>query len=79
MDIISFLIGIGVLIVVLKIMLLPAKIILKFVLNSILGGIILMICASFGLIITVYWWTVLLVGLLGIPGFVISLIITIFI
>ncbi len=79
MDIISFLIGIGVLIVVLKIMLLPAKIILKFVLNSILGGIILMICASFGLIITVYWWTVLLVGLLGIPGFVISLIITMFI
>ncbi|MCI8277147.1 MAG: transcriptional regulator [Clostridia bacterium] len=79
MDIISFLIGIGVLIVVLKIMLLPAKIIIKFVLNSILGGIILMICASFGLIITVYWWTVLLVGLLGIPGFVISLIITMFI
>lgn len=79
MDIISFLIGIGVLIVVLKIMLLPAKIILKFVLNSILGGIILMICASFGLIIAVYWWTVLLVGLLGIPGFVISLIITMFI
>lgn len=79
MDIISFLIGIGVLVVVLKIMLLPAKIILKFVLNSILGGIILMICASFGLIITVYWWTVLLVGLLGIPGFVISLIITMFI
>ena len=38
-----------------------------------------MICASFGLIITVYWWTVLLVGLLGIPGFVISLIITMFI
>ncbi len=79
MDIISFLIGIGVLIVVLKIMLLPAKIILKFVLNSILGGIILMVCAGFGLIITVYWWTVLLVGLLGIPGFVISLIITMFI
>jgi inhibitor of the pro-sigma K processing machinery len=79
MDIVSFLIGIVVLIVVLKILSLPFKIIIKFVVNSIIGGIILAICAYFGILINVYWWTVLLTGLFGVPGFVIATIITILI
>lgn len=79
MNIISFLIGIALLIIVLKIMALPFKIIIKFVINSIIGGIILTICAHFGILINVYWWTIALTGLFGVPGFVIATIITMFI
>lgn len=75
----SYIVGIILLIVVLKILTLPFKIIFKFVFNSILGGIILAICASLGIGIRVYWWTVLLTGLFGVPGFVCAAIITIII
>lgn len=76
MNIVSFLIGIAILVVVLKIISLPFKIIIKFVINSIIGGIILAICSYFGILINVYWWTVALTGLFGIPGFVMSLVVT---
>lgn len=78
MSIISFLVGIALLVIVLKIISLPFRIIIKFIINSIIGGIILAICAYFGIIINVYWWTVVLTGLFGVPGFVIAIIITIF-
>lgn len=78
MSIISFLVGIVLLVIVLKIISLPFRIIIKFIINSIIGGIILAICAYFGIIINVYWWTVVLTGLFGVPGFVIATIITIF-
>lgn len=68
MNIVSFLIGIVILIVVLKIISLPFKLIMKFVINSIVGGIILYALAYFGIGITVYWWTIVLTGLLGVPG-----------
>lgn len=79
MNIISFLVGIALLIIVLKIISLPFRIIIKFVINSIIGGIILAICAQFGILINVYWWTIALTGLFGVPGFVIAAIITMFI
>ena len=78
MSIISFLVGIALLVIVLKIISLPFRIIIKFIINSIIGGLILAICAYFGIIINVYWWTVVLTGLFGVPGFVIATIITIF-
>ena len=78
MSIISFLVGIALLVIVLKLISLPFRIIIKFIINSIIGGIILAICAYFGIIINVYWWTVVLTGLFGVPGFVIATIITIF-
>lgn len=78
MSIISFLVGIALLVIVLKIISLPFRIIIKFIINSIIGGIILAICTYFGIIINVYWWTVVLTGLFGVPGFVIATIITIF-
>lgn len=79
MGIFSFIIGVGILIVVLKILLLPAKLIFKFVFNSILGGIILIVCGVLGMVIALNWWTILLVGLLGVPGFFIAILITIII
>lgn len=71
----SFIIGIILLIIVLKILTLPLKIIMKFVFNSILGGIILYICAFFGIFVNIEWWTVVLTGLFGVPGLVCALLI----
>jgi inhibitor of the pro-sigma K processing machinery len=79
MTIGSFLIGLVLLIIVLKILTFPLKVVIRFVINSIVGGIVLGIFAFFGIIVTVEWWTVLLTGLFGIPGVVIAMIITMFI
>lgn len=79
MGIISFIIGLAILVAILKILTFPIKLIIKFVFNSILGGIVLAIFAFFGIGIVVYWWTILLVGLLGIPGLIIATIIAMFI
>lgn len=76
MSILSFIIGIALLIIVLKILTFPIKLIFKFVVNSIIGGIILAICAFFGIIVAVNKWMILLTGLFGVPGLVIALIIT---
>ena len=79
MLIMSFFIGIAILVAILKILTFPIKLIVKFIFNSILGGIVLAIFAFFGIGIVVYWWTILLVGLLGIPGLIIAAIIAMFI
>lgn len=76
MSIVSFIIGIAILIIILKLISLPFKIIIRFVINSIIGGILLSICSFFGIGVTVTGWTVLLTGLFGVPGFVIATIIT---
>lgn len=77
MGIGSFLITIFLLILVLKIIALPVKVIIKFVINSIIGGLVLAVLAFFGIGVTIYWWTVVLTGLFGVPGLVIAVIITI--
>lgn len=72
----TYFIGLILLIIVLKILTFPMKLIFKFVFNSIIGGIILAICASFGILINIEWWTVVLTGLFGVPGLVCSVLIT---
>lgn len=76
MSILSFIIGIAILILVLKILTFPIRLIFRFVVNSIVGGIVLGICAFFGIIVTVNVGIILLTGLFGVPGLVIGLIIT---
>lgn len=76
MGIFSFIIGIGILILVLKILTFPIRLIFKFVVNSIVGGIILAIFAFFGIIVVVNKWMIILTGLFGVPGLVVALIIT---
>ena len=76
MGIIEFLIGLIVLIIILKILTFPLKLIIKFAINSIIGGIILAICSFFGFTIAVNTGIIILTGLLGVPGFIIGLIIT---
>lgn len=65
-----------------KILISPLKKILKILLNSILGGILLFIINYFGNIffgfqIGVNIWTSLFVGILGIPGAVLLIVINI--
>jgi inhibitor of the pro-sigma K processing machinery len=79
MNILVYIIAILVLLVFLKIISLPFKIIMRFIINSIIGGIILYVLAFFGIIVILNWWTVVLTGLFGVPGLVISILITMFI
>ena len=77
MSIISFIISIAVLILILKLISLPFKLIIKFVLNSIAGGLVLMFLSFLGIGITVTGLMVVLTGLLGIPGLLIAIVISI--
>ena len=77
MEIIGFILTAMVVLIILKILLLPAKLILKIGVNILVGGILLGICSALGIGIIIYWWTIALTAVLGIPGFFISLIITI--
>ena len=75
----SFIFAIIGLIIFLKLIALPFKLIIRFVINSIIGGIILWILAFFGIFVVLNWWTIVLTGLLGVPGLVIAVLITMFI
>lgn len=79
MGILSFILGLFVLVIILKILTFPIKLIAKFVVNSIIGGILLFVCAFIGIKVMVSWWSILLVGILGIPGFALALVIGFFI
>ncbi len=76
MGIIGFIITIGVLVLVLKLISLPFKIIIKFIINSIIGGIFLAVLSILGIGITVTGLMVVLTGLFGIPGMIIAIIIS---
>lgn len=79
MGIISFFIGIVVLVTVLKIISLPFRIIIKFVINSLLAGLVIVILSYFGIVVLLSPLIIILSALLGIPGLVIGLIISMFI
>ena len=76
MSIVSFIIAIAELIFVLKIFSLPFKIIIRLVINSIVGGIVLAILSMIGIGITITGLMVVLTGLFGIPGMIIAIIIS---
>lgn len=76
MEIISFIIAIVALVIVLKLISLPFKIIKKFVINSIIGGIVLAALSMLGIGIPVTGLMVVLTGLFGIPGMIIAVIIS---
>ena len=77
MSILYYLIGLAILIVILKIISLPFKIIFRFIVNSIVGGIVLLICEFFGIGIAVNTAMIILTGLFGIPGLVAALLFTV--
>lgn len=73
--ILPILIGVAVLFIVLKLLALPMKIIIKLVINGLVGGLVIfvvnLIGANFGFMIDLNWITALIVGFLGVPGVVI--------
>lgn len=73
--ILPILIGVAILFVVLKLLALPMKIIIKLVINGLVGGVIIfvvnLIGANFGFMIDLTWITALIVGFLGVPGVVV--------
>ena len=72
-----------VLFLILKLLSLPFKIIIKLVINGLVGGAIIfvinLIGANFGFSIDLNWITAILVGIFGIPGAIIIALIQFFI
>ena len=67
-TILSFVITFAVVIIVLKLIALPIKIIGRLAINAIIGGVILFLLAKIGIAIAITWWMAALVAVLGIPG-----------
>ena len=68
-TIISFLIPAMVVLFILKLIALPFKIIFKVLINMLLGGVLLFVLCTLGIItITLTWWMIALVGVFGLAG-----------
>lgn len=78
-EVVGFILLAMVFLIILKILLLPFKLILKFGINIIVGGIVLGLCSALGIGIVVHWWTIALTAILGLPGFFIAMIIALII
>ena len=72
----SYIIPLLVIIVVLKVLSLPLRLIKTIIINSILGGIVLLVLSYFGIVVSLTWWLIALTGLFGIPGLIVGMIIT---
>ncbi len=71
MPIIPYIVGIGILFVILKVLSMPMKIIIKFLINALVGGIVIYALNMFGAGLTLNWITSLIVGFFGVPGVII--------
>ena len=80
--ILPFLGAVLVVFLVLKLLSAPLKLIIKIVLNGLIGGVIIFLInwigAGFGFTLPLEWWSAILVGLLGVPGVIILAIIHFF-
>ena len=72
--IITYILAVVILFVVLKLIGLSMKIIMKFIFNALVGGIVISLINLFGANITLTWLSAALVGFLGVPGVIIVLI-----
>lgn len=71
MPFLPYIIAVLVLFIVLKILSMPMKIIIKLVINALIGGIVIYVLNLFNVGIVLNWITALIVGFLGIPGVII--------
>ena len=71
MPFLGYIIGILVLFVILKILALPMKIIVKFLINAVIGVVVLYVLNLLGVGLVINWITALIVGFLGVPGVII--------
>lgn len=69
LSIFSFLIPAMVVLFILKLIALPFKIIIKVLINIVLGGVLLFGLCTLGIItITLTWWMIAIVGVFGLAG-----------
>lgn len=70
--IVAYAVGIVLILLLGRILVFPLKVVLKLVYNGLIGGLVLwlvnLIGGPLGFALPITVWTVLLVGLLGIPG-----------
>lgn len=71
MPIIPYIVGVGILFVILKVLSMPMKVIVKFLINALIGGIVIYALNMFGAGLTLNWITSLIVGFFGVPGVII--------
>jgi len=76
MSYLMFIGAIFILVVVLKILTFPIRLICKFIVNSVIGGILLYFLAKVGIFMAITWWSILLTGILGVPGVVLAIILS---
>lgn len=78
MPILSFLIGIILLYIILRLMVIPIKIIIKLIINALVGGLLLfffnLVGGIFGLSIMINPLNAIIAGVLGVPGVILILI-----
>lgn len=74
MTFLPYVVAVLILFIVLKILALPMKIIMKFIINAIVGGAVILVLNFFGIGIVLTWLTAAIVGFLGVPGVIIVLI-----
>ena len=72
-TILTYIISFFVLVVVLKVISIPLKIIFRLAINTLLGGIALLILAKIGITLVLTWWMVAIVAVIGVPGVLIIL------
>lgn len=77
-NLLYFGVALAIMVLILKIISLPFRLIIKFIINSVIGGAILFIVYSLGFISGVATWMIVLAGLLGAPGAVIAIIVSLF-
>ncbi len=73
-----YVVAIAILMLILKILTFPIRIMFKILVNSMIGGLILWFLAKVGIFMMITWWSLLLVGILGVPGVIIAVILSIF-
>lgn len=79
----AFAVGVMILCIILKIISFPIKVIIKLVINALLGGVVLLLInhfgAAIGFTLDINWLSALIVGALGVPGVIIVAILQYFI
>lgn len=82
-TLLAFAVGVLALCIILKIISIPIKLIIKLVINALVGGIVLLLINYFGAMIgftiDINWLTALIVGIFGVPGVIIVAILQFFV
>lgn len=73
-TLLSYIITFAIVIIVLKIISIPFKILLRLAINALVGGAILFLLAKIGIVVALTWWMAAIVAIAGIPGVIIVVI-----